>query len=91
MAERPQFTGANAFGGTPAPRVFVDEGQPGGREISGGLGLLGNAPISSTPTTPRGPVIGAFDTTLSPSVKSALATGGAERASYVRDVLRRKR
>jgi hypothetical protein len=91
MAERPQFTGANAFGGTPAARVFVDEGQPGGREIPGDLGLLSNNPISSTPSAPRGPVIGAFDTSISPSVKAALATGGSERAEYVRDVLARKK
>jgi hypothetical protein len=88
----PQFLGRNRYGGTPAPRVVVpNEGQPGGREIPGGLGLLSNAPISRVPSAPRGPVIGAFDTILSPSVKSALATGGSERAEYVRDVLARKR
>jgi hypothetical protein len=87
----PQFLGRNRYGGTPAPRVVVNEGQPGGKEIPGGLGLLSNAPISRVPSAPRGPVIGAFDTTLSPSVKSALATGGSERAEYVRDVLARKR
>jgi hypothetical protein len=86
-----QFLGKNRFGGTPAPRVFIDEGQPGGREIPGGLGLLSNAPINRVPTTPHGPTIGAFSEKISPSVLSALKTGGTARAEYVKDVLARKR
>jgi hypothetical protein len=88
LGNRPNFTGSNAFGGTPAPRVFVDEGQPGGREIVT-PGILSGEPLNRTPATP--PTIGAFNTSISPSVKSALAKGPSERAERVRAVVARKR
>ena len=89
MAERPQFTGVAPAG--LIKQVFVDAGQPGGREIPGGLGLLSNAPISRVPTTPHGPTIGAFSEMISPAVEAALARGPEERAERVRAVVARKR
>jgi hypothetical protein len=75
--------------GIPAARVFVDEGQPGGREITV-PGLLGAAPLHSTPTVPHGPTVGVGVTSISPTVRAALPGLGPEKAGRVRDVLRRK-
>jgi hypothetical protein len=71
MAERPQFTGVAPAG--LVKQVFVDAGQPGGRQIPGGLGLLSNKPISSTPSAPRGPVCRPFSTELSPEIRGRIA------------------
>ena len=69
-----QFLGVSRFGGTPAPRVFVDEGQPGGREIPGGLGLLSNTPISRVPTASLGlPTSRPFATEISPELRRRIA------------------
>jgi hypothetical protein len=85
----PQFLGRNRYGGTPAARVFITEGQPGGREIKV-PGLLGAAPLHRTPTTPHGPTVGAFATDISPTVRAALPGLGEEKAARVRDVVTRK-
>jgi hypothetical protein len=68
--------------GIPAARVFVDEGQPGGREVTV-PGLLG-APLRPAPHGNPG----ALD--ISPTVRAALSGFGPEKAGRVRDVLRRK-
>ena len=81
------FTGVAPLGAV-SIRTAPRGGAGGGVDMPGGM--LG-APLNRVPTTPHGPTIGAFNTTLSPSVKAALATGGSERAEYVRDVLARKR
>jgi len=88
MADRPQFTGEKA--GIPAARIFVDKGQPGGREVTV-PGILGAAPLRRTPTVPHGPTVGAFVTSVSPTVRAALGKHGTEKAARVRDVVTRKR
>ena len=84
---RPQFTGEKA--GVPAARVIVDEGQPGGREVTV-PGILGAAPLRRTPSVPHGPTVGAFATDISPAVRAALPGLGEEKAARVRDVVTRK-
>jgi hypothetical protein len=85
----PQFLGRNRYGGTPAPRVVVNESGPGGREVAV-PGILGAAPLHSTPTVPHGPTVGVGVTSISPTVRAALPGLGEEKAGRVRDVLRRK-
>ena len=82
----PQFTGSKA--GIPAARVIARGGQGGGKEMP--PGTLG-APLNRVPTTPHGPTIGAFNTTISPSVRSALSKLTPSLAAGVRSVVARKR
>ena len=83
---RPQFTGAKP--GIPAERIIARGGQGGGKEMPGGM--LG-APLRRTPTTPHGPTVGAFVTSVSPTVRAALPGLGEEKAARVRAVVARKR
>ena len=83
MNERRQFTGVPVSGVPEQRRIFVDKGQPGGREIEV-PGLLSMKPLRLTPHGNPGP------TSISSSVKAALPGLGEEKAGRVRDVLRRK-
>jgi hypothetical protein len=86
MADRPQFTGSKA--GIPAARVIARGGQGGGVDMPSGI--LG-APLHRTPTTPHGPVVGAFATDISPTVRAALGKLTPSLAAGVRSVVARKR
>ena len=86
MSNNNQFTGEKV--GIPAARVIARGGQGGGKEMPGGM--LG-APLRRTPTTPHGPTVGAFVTSVSPTVRAALPGLGEEKAARVRAVVARKR
>jgi hypothetical protein len=82
MADRPQFTGEKA--GIPAARVFVDKGQPGGREVTV-PGILGAAPLRRTPHSyPDSPGI-------TSTLKADLGKLTPSLAAGVRNVVARKR
>ena len=83
MNERRQFTGVPVSGVPEQRRIFVDQGSPGGREISA-PGLLSMKPLRPTPHGNPGP------SSISKSVKAALPGLGEEKASRVRDVVARK-
>jgi hypothetical protein len=83
MNERRQFTGVPVSGVPEQRRIFVDKGQPGGREIEV-PGLLSMKPLRPTPHGNPGP------SSISKSVKAALPGLGEEKASRVRDVVARK-
>jgi hypothetical protein len=79
-----QFRGRNRAGGTPAARVFVDEGQPGGREVTV-PGILGAAPLCRTPHSyPDSPGI-------TSTLKADLGKLTPSLAAAVRNVVARKR
>ena len=84
MNERRQFTGVPVSGVPEQRRIFVDKGQPGGREIEV-PGLLSMKPLCPTPHGNPGP------SSISKSVKAALPGLGEEKASRVRDVVARKK
>jgi hypothetical protein len=81
---RRQFTGVPVSGVPEQRRIFVDQGQPGGREITV-PGLLSMKPMRPSPHGNPGP------TSMSPSVKAALPGLGPEKAARVRDVVARKK
>lgn len=83
MNERRQFTGVPVSGVPEQRRIFVDKGQPGGREIEV-PGLLSMKPLRAAPHGNPGP------TSISKSVKAALPGIGPEKAARVRDVVARK-
>ena len=81
------FTGGAPLGAV-SIRTAPRGGAGGGVDMPGGM--LG-APLNRVPTTPHGPTIGAFNTTISPSVRSALSKLTPSLAAGVRSVVARKR
>jgi hypothetical protein len=78
-----QFTGVPVSGVPEQRRIFVDQGQPGGREIAA-PGLLSMKPLRPAPHGNPGP------SSISKSVKAALPGLGEEKSARVRDVVTRK-
>jgi hypothetical protein len=83
MNERRQFTGVPVSGVPEDRRIFVDHGQPGGREIEV-PGLLSMKPLRPSPHGNPGP------TSISKSVKAALPKLTPSLAAGVRSVARKK-